>query len=426
MNTHTLKTETNLKTMNDWEKMRHFPKAVYVLFIGTFINRFGTFVLPYMALYLTHKGYTLTQAGNALAAWGLGNLMATIIGGHLADTFGRRNTIVLSMAGSAIMMVLLSQADTLLLFVILAFFAALFTEIYRPACHALVADLVDAEERILVYAVLRWAVNAGFAFGPALAGLLTRISFVWIFWFDAATSVVFGLLALFFLPQFNKHMEVSISHVFRAFSSLKKAFGTTLTDLRFVQIFIASFLIAFAFLQTFSTLGIEVKQRGFDEMYFGFILGINGFMIVFFELSISMWIRRKPQRLMMAIGFALIGLGFGIFAFGDGLYTLCGGMVVMTVGEMIAMPVSLTYVSTMAPEDMRGRYMGVWGFSWALAMVIATSGGLVFYAIMGSEFWILVAGFALLASVLILINPLKIIAGYESSRFAKSLKWREL
>jgi hypothetical protein len=35
----------------------------------------------------------------------------------------------------------------------------------------------------------------------------------------------------------------------------------------------------------------------------------------------------------------------------------------LTLGEMIAMPISSNYVASLAPDDMRGRYMGVLGFS---------------------------------------------------------------
>lgn len=405
MNTQKVKKETIPKKMSDWETLKHFPVAVYVLVIGSFVNRLGTFVLPYMALYLMHKGYSLAQAGNALAGWGLGNLVATIVGGHLADTLGRRNTIVISMLGCAIMVVCLSQVESLYGFVVFAFLTALFSEIYRPASHALIADLVKEEDRILVYAILRWAINVGFAFGPALAGFLTQISYTWVFLLDAMTSAVFGILALFFLPRIEKHANVPMSHVFKAFSSLKKSFSTCFTDNRFVQVFLSSFLIAFAFLQTFATLGIEVQNRSYSEVQYGLILGLNGLMIVFFELPVSVWIRRQPQRYMMSLGYALIGIGFGVFAMGDALASLYTGMVIMTVGEMIAMPVSLAYVSSMAPDDMRGRYMGVWGFSWALAMVLATSGGLKLYALLGSPFWLVVAFLALIGSALMMIRP---------------------
>ncbi|PYQ28668.1 MAG: hypothetical protein DMF56_15660 [Acidobacteria bacterium] len=39
------------------ENLRALPRPVWILFGGTFINRFGTFVMPFLAIYLTRRGY---------------------------------------------------------------------------------------------------------------------------------------------------------------------------------------------------------------------------------------------------------------------------------------------------------------------------------------------------------------------------------
>ncbi|HEX3730761.1 MAG TPA: MFS transporter, partial [Opitutaceae bacterium] len=70
--------------------LRAFPPAVWVLFFGTFLNKFGFFVVPFLTLYLTQRGYSLVQAGVALSCYGAGNLAASLIGGYLADRIGRR------------------------------------------------------------------------------------------------------------------------------------------------------------------------------------------------------------------------------------------------------------------------------------------------------------------------------------------------
>src|SRR5882762_8045035 len=77
--------------------LRTFPRPVWVLCGGSFLNKFGTFVIPFLALYMTRQGFSVTQAGLAIGAYGLGNFVASILGGHLADTIGRRKTIILSM-----------------------------------------------------------------------------------------------------------------------------------------------------------------------------------------------------------------------------------------------------------------------------------------------------------------------------------------
>src|SRR5690242_939511 len=92
--------------------LRGLPRPVWILFFGTFVNRFGTFVMPFLALYLTRRGFTPAQGGVAVAAYGGGHFAASLIGGHLADRIGRRTTIVISMFASAASMLALSQAQS--------------------------------------------------------------------------------------------------------------------------------------------------------------------------------------------------------------------------------------------------------------------------------------------------------------------------
>jgi MFS family permease len=95
----------------------------------------GTFVVPFLTLYPTRQGYSLTGAGMAIGAYGVGNLIASLLGGHLADTIGRRKTIVLSMLLAAVSMLLLSQARTLPAIVLLTGLASLTGEMYLPAAR---------------------------------------------------------------------------------------------------------------------------------------------------------------------------------------------------------------------------------------------------------------------------------------------------
>src|SRR5208283_2499085 len=115
---------------------------------GTFLNKFGTFVLPFLAIYMTRLGYTTSQAGLAMAGYGIGTLGACLTGGHLADRLGRRKTIVLSMFTVTFTMLALSQAKGLFSIVLLSSLVGLTGELYRPASSALLADLVPAGQRV--------------------------------------------------------------------------------------------------------------------------------------------------------------------------------------------------------------------------------------------------------------------------------------
>jgi hypothetical protein len=58
------------------ENLQALPPAAWVLFFGNFLNKFGTFVLPFLAIYMTPLGFTSGQAGTAIGAYGIGTLGA--------------------------------------------------------------------------------------------------------------------------------------------------------------------------------------------------------------------------------------------------------------------------------------------------------------------------------------------------------------
>src|SRR5579862_9725073 len=182
------------------ENLRALPRGAWVLFFGTFLNKFGTFVVPFLAIYMTRLGYSIAQAGLPIASYGIGTLGACLLGGTLADRIGRRKTIVLSMFSAAMAMLCLSRARGLPMIILFSGIAGLTGELYRPASSALLADLVPAGQRVTAYAAYRMSFNAGWAFGPATAGLLAKYSFTWLFIGDAGTSVLYGLVAWFALP----------------------------------------------------------------------------------------------------------------------------------------------------------------------------------------------------------------------------------
>src|SRR5215469_2695468 len=69
------------------------PRPFWVLWAGTLVNRLGTFVEPFLALYLTGTRHlSLAEAGAVLAAYGAGSVPSQLIGGSLSDRIGRRAT----------------------------------------------------------------------------------------------------------------------------------------------------------------------------------------------------------------------------------------------------------------------------------------------------------------------------------------------
>jgi MFS family permease len=373
--------------------LRALPRPVWVLCFGTFLNKFGAFVIPFLTLYLTGRGYSLGDAGLAIGAYGAGNLAASVLGGYLADRIGRRKTIVLSMFSAALAMMLLSTARSLPAVVALTALAGLTGELYRPASSALLADLVPAEQRVTAYAAYRVAFNAGWAFGPATAGLLAARGYFWLFTGDAATSALFGLVAFFALPAGVRSRSSD--------SSWGEALRDVARNRRFHRALLAGLAIALVFFQTFSTFGLHVIHLGFSARVYGLILSLNGALVVCCELPMTTITRRFPARMMMAVGYALGGIGFALNGLAHSVAALACCMVIFTLGEMTAMPVAAAYVADLAPAHMRGRYMGVYGLVWALALTIGPGLGMRLFAFGPAAVFITFGTLGLLSALII-------------------------
>jgi MFS family permease len=378
-------------------QLRSLPAAAWILFGGSFVNRFGAFVMPMLAIYLTRQGYSVARAGAAVGAYGAGHLVASLAGGHLADRIGRRNTIALSMFASAIAMLLLSQARGYAAIIVLTMLAGTATELYRPASHALIGDLVAPDQRVIAFGMYRFAVNLGFAAGPATAGFLADRSFLLIFAGDAISSAAFGTIALLALPhglRFAMEQE-----------RFGEAFRVAMRDARFMWFLAATALVAMIDFQLTSTFALHVKAAGFPASTYGMLASLNGLLIVFFELLITSRTQRLNPQPVIAVGYALAGIGFALTGFAHSVPALAATVVVWTIGEMLSSPLSGAYVAHLAPERYRGRYMGMLALMFSVGMMAGPTIGTLLFQRSEAILWATCGVVGLLSAALALLAP---------------------
>ena len=79
-------------------------------------------------------------------------------------------------------------------------------------------------------------------------------------------------------------------------------------------------------------------------------------------------------------------MGFNLI--GSGLAILAVVMIVVTVGEMIALPVAHSYIAGLAPEEMRGRFMGVLGVAWNGATMLGPAIGMALFEFSPAAIWV--------------------------------------
>jgi MFS family permease len=377
-------------------QLRLLPRPFWVLVGATFVNRFGVFVVPFLALFITQNGNSATQAGFAVAAYSLGGFVAAWIGGWMADRLGRNVTMAVASIAGAGCMIAMSQATDWRMLALLSFITGAITEAGHPASAALVQDIVPQEQRVIAFAVQRFAVNLAWSLGPATAGFLAEYSFFWLFAVDAATSFFFGIIAWMFLPRGHQtpKAQAGWSHAWQSIRANKP----------FLALFAACVCIAWIFRQTNTTFPLHFERNGLSLHLCGLVLAMNGVMICLFEVPLAAGLRLWPVKQVLALGYILMGASFLIFLVSGSLTAFVLMMVVFTLGEMSAFSRQQAYSASLAPDDMRGRYVGFLSFAWCAGNTASSALGMPLYDHHPLILWALNAALGIVAAVLILYS----------------------
>ena len=378
------------------ESIRSMPPTAWVLFGGSFVNRLGTFVLPFITLYMTSVlGYRAPQAGIAIAAYGLGGLVAQVTGGLIADRLGRRNTIAASMFAAAALTLLLWKATSLAAIYPLMLALGASAELYRPASGALIADLLPPEQRVTAFTLYRLAVNVGWAVGLALGGFVIEHSTAWMFLGDAATSVTFGVISLIALPHGTRTTKREEAHLPTARSSI-------LGDRGFLLFLGAVLATGIVYSQNVSTFPLHIRDAGHGAATFGLLQAMNGILVVLFELPIIAWTQRHARMSMVALGELLIAAGFTSLLVAESVPALVAMVLVWSLGEMIESPVAAAIAADRAPLHARGRYQSAYGAMFGIAWMVGPILGTSVFAWNQDAVWLACGALGILAAWLAL------------------------
>jgi len=338
-----------------------------VLVLATFIDRFGSFLLfPFFALYITaHFNVGMIQVGFLFTIFSAGNIIGGIIGGALADKYGRRAMVLIGLISSGVSSIFMGLVDDLNIFYILAAFMGLVGNFGGPARQAMVADLLPKEKQAEGFGILRVAVNLSAVVGPIFGGIIATQSYLFLFIADAVSSIITAIIVFFVIPETKP--EKREGEVEETVVKTVIGYKEVLKDWRYVLFLSVSAITVIVYMQMNSTLSIFLRDvHGFPTQYFGFLLSMNAVMVVVFQFWITKKMLKYSSMKVMAIGTLFYMVGFGMYGFVSEWYLFFIAMAIITIGEMIEMPIGQTAAASFAPEDKRGRYMAVFGFHWAV------------------------------------------------------------
>lgn len=307
----------------------------------------------------------MTQVGFLFALYAVSSFAGQLIGGALSDRIGRRTLLIFSLVTTSTSSLLMGIVESVTLFYALAIFVGVFVESGQPARQAIVADLLPEDKRAEGYAIIRVAFNLATAIGPAIGGFVASRSYLALFVADAVISLIAAFIVWRLMPETKP--ELVEGEADESFASSFGGYGKVLRDRLFVLFLLAGMLVGLVGMNLFTTLGVYLRDN-FDvpTQGYGLLLAMNALLVVVFQIPVGRRAERYPPMIVMGIGSALYGIGFGMFAFVSTVALFAAAMLVLTVGEMMIVPVSQAVVARFAPEAMRGRYMAIYGMSWSL------------------------------------------------------------
>jgi len=373
------------------------PRPFWYLVAGTFVNRIGFVVEPFLALYLSGpRRLTPATVGVVLACFGAGSLTSQIVGGYLADRVGRRATLVIGMAGTAASFVILASVRNLVLIAVAAALSGLLIDVYRPALSAAVADLVPAHARARAYALIYWAVNLGVAVAGILGGLLADRSYWLLFLADAATCLGFAVIIARAVPETRPASPSGDSGGYR----------DVLRDGVAMGLFLSILLSSVVYMQQLVTLPLAVRASGLSAGAYGLIYAMNPVAVIVAQPLVLRLIDRLRAVPTVAASSLILGVGFGLTAFARSVPAFAATVVVWTIGEIGFNAVVPALIASIAPAHLRGRYNGLIGMAFGASSLLGPLAGTWLFGVGPGLLWLAcLVSCALSAAVTLALGP---------------------
>ena len=331
-------------------------------------------VIPFLSLYLTQElGFSLPEVGWIMTAYGLGSILGTWLGGKITDQIGYYPVIMVSLFLGGIGFIGVQYVSSYWEFCIAVFVLMFLIDAHRPAVFIAAENYSKPKNLTRSIALIRLAINLGFSIGPMLGGIIiARISYSALFWIDGLTCVG-AVIALYFALKPKKRSleskpELAVKH------------GPPPLKNKIYMLFFGIMVISsITFVQYFSLVPLYYSEAyNLTEDVIGWLLFLNGAIIVVAEMPLVGWLERIkiPQATAMAWGMVFLAFSFLIFNLAHGFYILIIGMLFMTIGEMIASPFSNALALKIAPKGRKGSYMGLFSMSFSISHVVGHNAGM--------------------------------------------------
>ena len=357
-----------------WREFSGLPPLFWRLTAAMTFRGIGTFVLPFEAYYLAvARHLTAAHVAIVMAAFGAGWAAGDPLGGYLADKLGRRALIIWSCAASVAAFAALAYARSMPDLIAASCAVGITFDAWHPAAQALLAQAADTEEqRKKCMTLFYWAINVSIAVSCVGGGLLAvTVGWDWLFLGNAAAMAAFGVATWILVPAQRREGGPRLREARKRLT----ARGVPRVDWLLVAFTAITLVWWTVYAQTLYGLPVRFAGDGIAPVGFGVIAAVNPATVGVLQLALQRWLVRFPTALTCACGLVVTGAGVAITGVGSGLSWYVSASVIVVVGEILFYGPAQAFVAELAPPGKQGSYLGIWGSTGGLSMLIAAAAG---------------------------------------------------
>ncbi|UOQ43515.1 MFS transporter [Halobacillus salinarum] len=347
---------------------------------------------PFMTIYF-EKSFGKDSAGGLLFLSQFFSVVASLFGGFCADRFGRKKMMVYAALGESLSFGLFAIVNSPWLSSPMLTFAAfsllgVFGALYWPASHAMVADVVEEKHRSNVFAVFYTALNIAVVVGPIIGS--------YIFYTYRFEMLVTGMfLTLMLSWVLSSQLNETLTRREKEFKkgSWKQMIWKEISDYHlivkdrnFMLFIIAGVLVAQTFMQLDILIAVYTSEviheqtvlsigewswKVSGEKAFGIILAENGLLVALFTVSITKWMNRFREKKVFILSCCAYTVSIVLYGWSENLWLFIVAMGGFTLAELMVAGIQESFISKLAPADMRGRYFSAASLRFTLGRLLA-------------------------------------------------------
>jgi predicted MFS family arabinose efflux permease len=419
---------------------RGLPSALNRLLVAQAIIAVGHgAIYPFISLYITERmGVDVVVAGAINSLFFVCAAAGGLVAGTVADRWGRRPVLVISVLADGLTLLALGWAPTLGIVVATLVVSGFVGNAAFPVTQAVIADTAPDDRRSVIYGINYQILGVGWFLGPVLAAPIIAVSGLGAVFPVAAAAIILASALFSRLPETLEHPAAGaqaagpVGSPARSGAAASSAPATesgadlspggltagspgeaaelrAMAEIRspvpgpsvrpwyrdprlLAYVGLHLFTIG-AYIQLFTIFPVDARDRlGMSTEAWAGILALNGFLILTGQGIMSRTVRRYLKPRVVASGVLLWAAGFATLGLVTGTPGIVVAMIVLTLGEMMVFPIQPAVVADLAPSTARARYQGALTMGGSIGNAIAPLVAGAAVAALGGGWWLILGG----------------------------------